>query len=114
MYCDTTVTSLPVRFINMKISYILALPVAFAAPIISLGRDAEIIPGKYIVVLKPSTSSALLQTTLTSVTGLLGARPQHVYDLGSFKGFSVSATEALIQTVANIGAVRDEMISCDP
>lgn len=89
----------------MKLSYLLALPLAWAAPILTPQAGAEIIPGKFIVVMKDSTSDALLQSTITSVTGLLGAQPRFVYNLGTFKGFSVSASDALIQTVANLGAV---------
>lgn len=89
----------------MKVSYIIALPLALAAPIIAPATDAEIIPGKFIVVMKPSTSDLLLQSTITSVTGLLGGAPSATYNMGSFKGFAVSASETLIQTIANIGAV---------
>lgn len=89
----------------MKASWILALPMALAAPIIAPSEDAEIIPGKFIVVMKPSTSNLLFQSTITSVTGLLGGAPSATYNMGSFKGFAVSASDALIQTVANIGAV---------
>lgn len=89
----------------MKLSYLLALPLAWAAPILTPRAGEEVIPGKFIVVMKDSASNALLQTTITSVTGLLGARPRHVYNMGTFKGFSVSSTDALIQTVANLGAV---------
>lgn len=89
----------------MKLSYILALPLALAAPIIAPVTDAEVIPGRYIVVLDPSTSVLVLQTTITSVTALLGSAPSATYNMGSFKGFAVSASESLIQTIANIGAV---------
>lgn len=102
----------------MKISYLFSLPLALAAPILSAKEGAQIIPNKFIVVMKRDASDSLLQTTLSSVTGILGAQPSATFNMGSFKGFAISASGGLVQTIANLGAVslhcvRDETLYVD-
>lgn len=88
------------------LTLLLALPVALAAPVLDAVNGAEIIPGKFIVVMNPSVSDSVLSSTIKSVTDILGAAPGATYNLGNFKGFSVSASEALIQTISNLGNIE--------
>lgn len=89
-------------------SYLLAaLPLALAAPIVDLGADAEKISNKWIVVLKKDADDSLLQSTISSLGGLLGggAEPDAVFNFGGFRGFSLSGSQGLINALSNLAAI---------
>ncbi|KAI0388026.1 oryzin precursor [Hypomontagnella monticulosa] len=81
---------------------LLAAPLAaLAAPI--LEPRGEAIPGKWIAVLKPKTSS---NVAINSVTNLLnGATPEHTYKIGNFHGYSISASDDVINSIANLDEI---------
>ncbi|KAB8737529.1 hypothetical protein FH972_026488 [Carpinus fangiana] len=86
---------------------LLAAAGAMAAPIIA-PRDAEapIIPGKYIVVLKNDAASDVLTTSMNHVISVLGANtPQHVYNMEGFKGYAITAEDALINSIKDLAEV---------
>ncbi|KAI1807198.1 oryzin precursor [Daldinia bambusicola] len=81
---------------------LLLTPLAvLAAPI--LETDGEVIPGKWIAVLKPYNTTGQLFSTMTGVLG--GVAPVHSYDMGSFQGYSFAASDDVINSVANIDEV---------
>ncbi|OTB12745.1 hypothetical protein K445DRAFT_66022 [Daldinia sp. EC12] len=83
-------------------SVLLLAPLAvLAAPI--LEPNGEAIPGKWIAVLKPDNTTGQLFSTVTSILG--GIAPEHSYDIGSFQGYSFSASDDVINSVANLNEV---------
>lgn len=75
---------------------ILTAPLAaFAAPI--LEARGEAIPGKWIAVLKDSATNSL-HTTFTGILG--GSAPKHTYKIGGFHGYSISASDDAISSIA--------------
>ncbi|KAH7049177.1 peptidase S8/S53 domain-containing protein [Macrophomina phaseolina] len=64
-------------------------------------QENELIPGKYIVVLKPEASSS----AFTQVVDLLGDGLDHKYEIGSFKAAAGSLTETLLTSIRNLGSV---------
>ena len=80
---------------------------ALAAPILQPRQDADVIPGQFIVVLKNGASNGLLQSSIDEATSILGgAAPQLVHNLGSFKGFTVSGADSVIDAISNLADVR--------
>ncbi|KAI0889254.1 oryzin precursor [Annulohypoxylon maeteangense] len=80
---------------------LLAAPLAtFAAPI--LEARGEAIPGKWIAVLKES-ATASLHSTFAGILG--GTEPKHTYKIGSFHGYSISASDDAISSIANLDEV---------
>lgn len=75
------------------ISYVVAAPLPT--------QENELIPGKYIVVLKPEASSS----AFTQVVDLLGDGLDHKYEIGSFKAAAGSLTETLLTSIRNLGSV---------
>lgn len=74
---------------------------ALAAPI--LEARGEVIPGKWIAVLKPEQSTEMVLSSVTSILG--GATPHHTYQIGSFQGYSVSASDDVVNSIANLDEV---------
>ncbi|KAI1379565.1 oryzin precursor [Hypoxylon crocopeplum] len=74
---------------------------ALAAPI--LAARGEAIPGKWIAVLKPESSSLSLLSTVTDALG--GMTPKHTYRIGGFHGYSISASDAVISSIADLAEV---------
>jgi len=88
------------------LSILLALPLALAAPILEPRQGADLIPNKWIVVLKSSSSNTVLSQSIASVTSILGGvAPERVFNLGSFKGYSLTATSALLTSITNLGEI---------
>ncbi|KAI1645997.1 oryzin precursor [Daldinia loculata] len=81
---------------------LLAVPLAvLAAPI--LEADGEAIPGKWIAVLKPANTTGELSSTVANI--LDGIAPEHTYDIGSFQGYSFSASDAVINSLADVDEI---------
>ncbi len=81
---------------------LLAAPLAaLAAPI--LEARGEAIPGRWIAVLKPEHSTERVLSSVTDILG--GATPKHSYQIGSFKGYSLSASDSLINSIADLDEV---------
>ncbi|KAI1209541.1 oryzin precursor [Annulohypoxylon truncatum] len=79
----------------------LTAPLAtLAAPI--LEARAEAIPGNWIAVLKDSATDSL-HSTFTGILG--GTEPKHTYKIGSFHGYSISASDDAINSIANLDEV---------
>ncbi|KAI4863330.1 oryzin precursor [Hypoxylon rubiginosum] len=86
---------------------LLAAPLAaLAAPI--LEARGEAIPGRWIAVLKPEHSTERVLSSVTDILG--GATPKHSYQIGSFKGYSLSASDSLINSIADL----DEIAYVEP
>ncbi|KAI0111438.1 oryzin precursor [Daldinia grandis] len=81
---------------------LLLAPLAIlAAPI--LEADGEAIPGKWIAVLKPANTTGELYSTVAKILG--GIAPEHTYDIGSFQGYSLSASDAVINSLADLDEI---------
>ncbi|KAK6957483.1 hypothetical protein Daesc_000269 [Daldinia eschscholtzii] len=90
------------EFIMRFLGVLLITPLAvLAAPI--LEPNGEVIPGKWIAVLKPDNTTGQLFSTVTSILG--GISPEHSYDIGSFQGYSFSASDDMINSVADLNEV---------
>ncbi|KAI1660873.1 oryzin precursor [Daldinia decipiens] len=86
----------------MRFLALLLAPLAvLAAPI--LEADGEAIPGKWIVVLKPDNTTGELSSTLANI--LDGIAPEHTYDIGSFQGYSLSASDDVINSIADLDEI---------
>jgi hypothetical protein len=71
------------------------LPLAFGAPLLT-PRDGTTIPSKYLVVLKPTQiSTAGIMSNLAG-GAMAGVVRHHTYELGDFKGFSATLTDAQV------------------
>lgn len=82
-------------------NYILALPLALAAPVIQSRDEATAIPERWIAVFNNDVQSAHLESLLTKVTTHLeGAKPDTVWDFEGFKGFSFGAKDGLVKTLS--------------
>ncbi|KAI1102361.1 oryzin precursor [Jackrogersella minutella] len=80
---------------------LLTIPLAaLAAPILT--PRAEAIPGKWIAVLKETATEGLF-STFTNILG--GTEPQHTYKIGSFHGYSISASDDVISSIAGLAEV---------
>ncbi|KAK0650401.1 Cuticle-degrading protease [Lasiodiplodia hormozganensis] len=86
----------------MRVSpFLPLLPLATAAPLLAPREDAEVIPGKYIVVLKPEAE----ESAFSNLLDLFDNAADHVYNIGTFKGAAGSLTDALLKTVQNLDSV---------
>lgn len=76
------------------------LPLALSAPLLT-PRDGTAIPGKYLVVLKPS--AARPAGILSNLAGgaAAGVSQERTYELGSFKGFSAALSDSQVQALKN-------------
>ena len=88
----------------MQFLRILALAAtALGAPVLQARADADVIPGQFIVVLKDGADESLLESSISSVTGILGGvAPLLVHNFGNFKGFTVSGAESLIDSISQL------------
>ncbi|GME53922.1 hypothetical protein GTA08_BOTSDO03475 [Neofusicoccum parvum] len=77
------------------------LPFTAAAPLLAPRQGTELIPGKYIVVMKPDAS----QSAISQITDLWGDAVDHVYSIGTFKGVSGTLSQTLMTTIKNLGSV---------
>jgi len=93
----------------MKLSLLFTvLPLAFARPStlrrreepapVLRPRDAEVIPNKYIVVLKPTKGDFTIQKTHSAINSLR-RKPEHVYDSANFKGFAAELDDDTLATL---------------
>ncbi|KAI1386706.1 oryzin precursor [Hypoxylon trugodes] len=74
---------------------------ALAAPI--LEARGEAIPGKWIAVLKPDNSADVIASSVTKLLG--GVAPKHTYQIGDFHGYSISASDDVINSIADLAEV---------
>ncbi|KAI0841241.1 oryzin precursor [Hypoxylon sp. FL0890] len=81
---------------------LLAAPFAvLAAPI--LEARGEAIPGQWIAVLNPESATENVLSNITSILG--GVTPKHTYKIGSFQGYSISASDAAINSIADLAEI---------
>ncbi|KAI0160983.1 oryzin precursor [Hypoxylon sp. FL1284] len=80
---------------------------ALAAPILE-ARGGEAIPDSWIAILKPEHSTETVRRSVISLLG--GATPRYSYQIGSFKGYSLSASDDLINSIAKL----DEIAYVEP
>ncbi|KAI9659616.1 MAG: subtilisin-like serine protease [Alyxoria varia] len=84
-------------------SLLAALPLVLAAPVVKPKGGAEVIPGKYIAVLKEQTGE--VSASVSKVRTFEGVEPEKDFGFGSFKGFSFSADEKTVGKVADLPEV---------
>ncbi|KAF2706446.1 subtilisin-like serine protease-like protein PR1A [Pleomassaria siparia CBS 279.74] len=77
------------------------LPYVLAAPLI-IPRDAQLLPGKFIVKMKAEAS----KESLEEAKGLLANSPDHEFDFGGFSGFSGSIAAATVTKLQALDAVE--------
>ncbi|KAH8588072.1 peptidase S8/S53 domain-containing protein [Bisporella sp. PMI_857] len=87
------------KFYGLSIVLCVATPL-LAAPARTLRRETSIIPGQYIIQLRPGVSASSLATHLNRRDSNI----QNVYQFGSFSAYTVSATES---SIAEIEALPD-------
>ncbi|KAI5865167.1 oryzin precursor [Durotheca rogersii] len=81
---------------------LLTAPIAaIAAPI--LEPRGEALPRKWIAVLKPESVAENVLGSVTSILG--GVAPRHTYKLGGFRGYSISASESLVKSIADLADI---------
>lgn len=75
-----------------------------AAPTTPETQSAELIPNDFIVVMKKGVTESVIQSTIDSVTGLLGGTaPRIVHKIGSFRGFTVSVgDDSLLASIKDL------------
>jgi hypothetical protein len=88
-------------FINL----LLAVPAALAAPVLLETRQADSILGSWIVRVNEGSVLSEVVSQVTSAAGS-GASAKHMYDFGSFKGFSIDGVSDLTSIVANIASIQ--------
>jgi hypothetical protein len=74
------------------------LPLALGAPLLA-PRTGTTVPGKYLVVLKPSKASTAGIMSSLSEGALAGVTQHHTYELGDFKGFAATLTDAQVEAL---------------
>lgn len=87
----------------MKLStYLLALPLALAAPVIESRDEAPLIPERWIAVLNDDVVSTQLESVLAKVSShLQGSKPDKVWDFDGFRGFAFAAKGGLVNTLVS-------------
>jgi Peptidase inhibitor I9 len=74
------------------------LPLVLAAPLLGR-RNANVVPGKYIVVMKDGGVHSA-STFYTLAGGAIeNVNIEHNYDIGTFKGFSASLSDAQLNAL---------------
>jgi hypothetical protein len=81
------------------------LPLALSAPLLA-PRTSTIIPGKYLVVLKSSKASTSGIISGLTEGPLKKIVHHHTYELGAFKGFAATLTDAEVKTLKADNQVR--------
>ncbi|KAK1762831.1 subtilisin-like protein [Phialemonium atrogriseum] len=77
-----------------------------AAPILAARQAAEIIPGQFIVVMKPEASDDVVKSTIDAVSNILGGTPPiRTHNIGTFKGFTISAEDSLIVIISDLADI---------
>ncbi|OJD36235.1 subtilisin-like protease pr1a [Diplodia corticola] len=77
------------------------LPLAAAAPLLEPKGTAEVIPGEYIVVMKPEAK----ETEFSHMLHMFDNDVRHVYSMGSFRGAAGSLDDQLLNAVQNMDSV---------
>ncbi|KAF2718193.1 subtilisin-like protein [Polychaeton citri CBS 116435] len=88
------------------LSILAALPAIFAAPVLNLESNAQSIAGQWIIQTTSGTDESAFNAIVTQLTTLLGIQPKHTYNFGNYRGISVSASDALIQTITNLANIK--------
>jgi len=84
------------------LSLLAFVPLILAAPApILKPRAGQAIPGKYIVVMKPTAKPTALSALLDKIDGT----PDHVFDLAKFKGISGNIGSSLLTIIKNMAEV---------
>jgi subtilisin family serine protease len=85
----------------------LAFPLAFAAPVFEPRDGEDVVPDKWIVVMKSGISTSQLESTISSAQQQPGARQAHeVWDFDGFKGFSITGSRDAINTIADDNTIE--------
>ncbi|KAF1983143.1 hypothetical protein K402DRAFT_178666 [Aulographum hederae CBS 113979] len=85
---------------HWSLALLALIPAAIAAPapIVKPSNGAKIIPGKYIVVMKESAAEMSASSSLLTT---LESEPDHVFSMGTFKGFAGSLSATMLTTLSN-------------
>jgi hypothetical protein len=81
------------------------LPLALGAPLLA-PRTSTTIPGKYLVVLKPTEASTAGVMSTLPQKAMAGIIHHHTYELGEFKGFAATLTEEQVEALKADDRVR--------
>lgn len=88
--------------------FLSVLPFAAAAPLLT-PQNVELIPGKYIVVMRPDASDS----ALNNLTGLMGEdSTDYVYTIGSFRAAAGSLSRGLMTAVQQMSSVSVALTPC--
>lgn len=104
--------------LKMKLfTYLLALPLALAAPVIEARDDAPLIPDRWIAVMNDDVLSSHWDSILGRVASHLGgAKPETVWDFDGFKGFAFGAKggdliSTLTSSIAEVAFIEQDAVS---
>ncbi|KAI1505284.1 protease [Biscogniauxia marginata] len=85
------------------LSALLAASLAVAAPVSAPLPEAEVIPGQWIITMKEDASH---ESILSSLSGLAADLvPKYTYKLGKFNGYSMKATDSLVESIKSLAGV---------
>ncbi|KAI1491979.1 protease [Biscogniauxia mediterranea] len=86
------------------LAVLLTASLAVAAPVLGPLPGVEVIPGQWIVTMKEDASH---ESMLSSLHGLAADLvPKYTYKLGKFNGYSMSATDSLVESIKGLAGVR--------
>lgn len=89
------------------LSQLALLPLALAAPLLQPRQEASVIPNKWIAVLRDNADDSILTSTVQAVTEALGGNaPDRIYNMPGFKGFSLTAENAVLNLVTNLADIK--------
>ncbi|KAI0597773.1 protease [Biscogniauxia sp. FL1348] len=82
---------------------LLTASLAVAAPVSAPLPGAEVIPGQWIVTMKEDASHESMLSSLNDLAADLV--PKYTYKLGKFNGYSMSATDSLVESIKGLAGV---------
>lgn len=86
------------------------LPLVLAAPLLDR-RNTNVVPGKYIVVMKKGGVQAASSFNTLAGGAIKNVNIDHKYNIGTFKGFSATLSDAqlnALQADKNVGSLQQK------
>ncbi|KAI1641176.1 protease [Biscogniauxia mediterranea] len=85
------------------LAVLLTASLAVAAPVLAPLPGVEVIPGQWIVTMKEDASPESMLSSLNDLAADLV--PKYTYKLGKFNGYSMSATDSLVESIRGLAGV---------
>ena len=84
------------------ISAIIASPLVPRHVPLHVKRQEYVVPGKYVIKFNDDISASDLQRVMSSVSNITEAEPDHIYDIGNFKGLAISASNDQLNLIRRL------------